>query len=576
MNVQSIRKMYELLNHSSFWSRVGSLDTNTKQYENRFVHGLDAVIDYASKWDSKRNVFISRNPRNKNGDVINSNCITFDIDPIKESGKAATNEQHINAINAGQKLLEIYPNGSLCSSGNGCLLLYSCVIGRDILADYYKKEKVFIQQLNDLVKEYGCLVDETSYEEAMLKLIGTVSTKGNSEDQRLSRFITKGSANNEIYKEVQRIVVNTMVGSQEKFEGDPIKRLKEAQECLERIQGVEDYTRWLSVGMALKEFGIAGLSLWKEWSKKGTNYEEGICEEKWPTLNENPEITLGSLKYWSKGSETTSTNSQSISLSGDRYFDNLFSKDSGFEQPILTGISGIDTCLRGLPKGEITTIAARSGFGKTSFACTISEFLRKQNKRILYFSTEMSVEYIMHKFVSIACNIPTKKLIEKNLFDIDKTNIGIYKLDFERFPIIICDEFSPKLELVKDLVEQQKPDIVVFDHATQSGTHWEIQAQFLRGLKELVREYSIPAFLPLMLDEPPRDSKGNIGVSVRGDIRGTKEALHLSAIFMLMNNLYEVKGDIQPVQLEICKNRFGVSGTELEIHVDKNTGRYTD
>jgi len=58
--------------------------------------------------------------------------------------------------------------------------------------------------------------------------------------------------------------------------------------------------------------------------------------------------------------------------------------------------------------------------------------------------------------------------------------------------------------------------------------------------------------------------------------RGSQEIIFLSAIFVLINNLYEVKTDIQPVEIEVCKNRYGLSGIKVECHVNKTTGLFTE
>jgi KaiC/GvpD/RAD55 family RecA-like ATPase len=580
MNEQSIRKQYALYGHEGFLSRVGALDCKTKDYKEIYLSEIGEILEFCRNSDGKRNLFISRAAINSDKSFRPSWVSTFDLDPIREAGVASTDEQHDSAIQAGYRILQRFPGGSLASSGNGVLLIYRWDNPISDL-DYYKKEGIFIEQvLQPLVNEFNVKVDKTNYEKAITKIIGTISTKGDSKYQRLSRFITYangGSSGISLYDEIRQIPINSMESSTEKFNGNPVKRLQEAQNCLQKLgkEYYDDYEKWSRVGMSLREFGIAGLSLWRDWSKKGETYKEGECEKKWETLAETPEITLGSLKYWASSSEKPISGS-SISLSNGNYFNSLFCEDSEFEKPILTGISGLDTCLRGLPKGEITTIAARSGFGKSSFACTVSENLRAYGKRVLYFSTEMSYEYIMHKLVSITTGISTQVLVSKSLSELERSRIKEYEQELLRKPIIICDEFSPRIELVKDLVNREKPDILVFDHATQSGTHWEYIAQFVRGLKELTAEYGMVTLLASQLNEPPRGSNGVVGTSLRGDIRGSQEIIFLSAIFLMMNNIYEVKGDVQPVELEICKNRYGISGLKVELHVQKSTGKFTD
>lgn len=54
------------------------------------------------------------------------------------------------------------------------------------------------------------------------------------------------------------------------------------------------YNEWLQVGMALHEGGFS-LSLWDEWSHKGTKYENGDCDKRWRGFNATDGITVGTL-----------------------------------------------------------------------------------------------------------------------------------------------------------------------------------------------------------------------------------------------------------------------------------------
>jgi len=63
---------------------------------------------------------------------------------------------------------------------------------------------------------------------------------------------------------------------------------------------IDDYTKWLSVGMALKNSGYS-YELWDEWSKRSLKYKMGKCYEKWNTfvIRDKP-LTKASLYDWLK------------------------------------------------------------------------------------------------------------------------------------------------------------------------------------------------------------------------------------------------------------------------------------
>ena len=55
------------------------------------------------------------------------------------------------------------------------------------------------------------------------------------------------------------------------------------------------YDEWTRVGMALKHEG-ADLSVWEDWSSRGTKYKPGECRKKWESFRRN-EVTGGTLYF---------------------------------------------------------------------------------------------------------------------------------------------------------------------------------------------------------------------------------------------------------------------------------------
>lgn len=60
----------------------------------------------------------------------------------------------------------------------------------------------------------------------------------------------------------------------------------------------DSYQDWLEVGMALHSEGDEFLSIWDVWSRKGTNYEPGVCAEKWNSFTEDKGKTIASIYFW--------------------------------------------------------------------------------------------------------------------------------------------------------------------------------------------------------------------------------------------------------------------------------------
>lgn len=72
------------------------------------------------------------------------------------------------------------------------------------------------------------------------------------------------------------------------------------------LAAVQDYSydTWLKIGFALHESTGGrdeGLALWDEWSSRGSEYEPGVCLEKWESMGKGgegrPTVGLGTLRH---------------------------------------------------------------------------------------------------------------------------------------------------------------------------------------------------------------------------------------------------------------------------------------
>jgi len=81
---------------------------------------------------------------------------------------------------------------------------------------------------------------------------------------------------------------------------------------------------------------------------------------------------------------------------------------------VPTGFPGLDDICDGYPVGELTTFAAHTGAGKTSFltqtVATLARAWREQQKALLIFSAEMDKEQIAQKAASQIAEVNLRKL----------------------------------------------------------------------------------------------------------------------------------------------------------------------
>ena len=91
-------------------------------------------------------------------------------------------------------------------------------------------------------------------------------------------------------------------------------------------------------------------------------------------------------------------------------------KGEGSEKDAVpTGLSSLDKLIGGFGKGQLITIAARTGMGKTAFALNLATSMAKSKKPIYFFSIEMTYREIKMRILSQISNIQHDKIKQANL-----------------------------------------------------------------------------------------------------------------------------------------------------------------
>lgn len=509
-----LKALYRLLKHKGYYSRMGALNVQTKDYKEELVSGEESVLDFARRYNGSRNIFIGRAYRHSDGRIAGVSVSSFDIDPLRDNAgrEASTDEQHTNAINAGRRILSLYRSGFLASSGNGCLLVYPLASPIKDLQAYYEKESLLIKELQEKVNDLGVKIDATSYEKAVIKAIGTASTKGDIQYRRLSRFLDFPSlpyhSSTGLMDKINSLVAPMVtVPSSTKFVGDPIKRIQAAQECLQRIpkDRCDVYEDWLKVGMALKEFGISGLSLWKEWSKQSEKYEEGTCETKWETFKETPEITLGTLRLWARNVSAGSTTIEGDVPAGDGIADFLqeISPVTWIAEPIIA--SGSIGFMAGLPETmkswlmiDLAIECARGGKWLNKFPVS--------KGTVIFVDQERAKSETQRRFKKLITNKQVKlEDLDLHVFSGTTTRLNleesykafVRKLEKIKPTLLIIDSFitintgeennrkdvQTILEKLKEIRTQFGCAIVLIDHETKSVFNDEDQGLLPNAFK---------------------------------------------------------------------------------------------
>lgn len=532
------------------------------------VKGEQAVVDWTRRFNGHGNCFIGRASRKEDGTLHEFTTVTCDIDPDRERGTAATVGQVQTTMLGAREILRRYPGGYLAASGNGALVVYRL---SSTVAEGYKQFEVgfkaFEEELRQALQE-GVTLDATYDHARMVKLLGTVSTKGDQTEWRVSRFID--------------------VPSLPYRRNRVLERIRACAPSSDSASPTPTPTNTVYASRSESDFALA-----VHYKKAGLSREDTLEALRKHVLGRNDrgddhkrivEKVFGSPEVLAvqeglKVPLQYSTPNGSLDGHKARLLDR--SRYQKPEMPI--GLAVIDKHTWGLRRGEIFTIAARPGVGKTSIAISIAARLAREGKRILFFTSEMSVDSTYDRLLQVLSGLPGDKFTTGTFTDDDRTRLDAAYEELKGFGIrlALCDACSPDIEQVKRVANEVKPDLLIYDHIQHIGGETDGAranvSKFVRGLKDIARELGCAVLALSQIRRLLKDLK--TGKEVRPTISDLKESGTIEeesgAVLLLSVLSEEPDSPIRCLYTELAKNRYGPI-TVVGVEFDKFTAHFKD
>ena len=268
--------------------------------------------------------------------------------------------------------------------------------------------------------------------------------------------------------------------------------------------------------------------------------------------------------------------------------DKLNSPDADQYRGVPTGIKELDDTITGLNRTDFILLGARPGMGKTSFALNIARYAAvKAQKRVAFFSLEMSKEQLVSRLLSTEAMVEgtklrTGKLSEDEWIRLIEAGDILSKtqLYFDDNPSITVPEIKAKLRRLKDV------DLVVIDYLQLMTSSVRIDnrvqeiSQITRNLKIMAKELNVPV---LTLSQLARDSEKRTNHRpVLSDLRdsGSIEQDADIVLFLYRQDYYQDSeepaedGDRNQSECIIAKNRHGETKT-VPLHWQGEYMRFT-
>lgn len=233
----------------------------------------------------------------------------------------------------------------------------------------------------------------------------------------------------------------------------------------------------------------------------------------------------------------------------------------------------------GLRKGELITITAGTGIGKTTFVRQVAYHLATHhNIKVGMLMLEESVKTTANGLVCLSLGRPARHTIideeYKRAFDTIMHNFVFYN----HFGSLECDDL---MQAIRYMVTGEQVDFVVLDHISIAISGLDIENErkatdvLMTKLRSLVEETGVGMLVVSHLrrtDGTPAEEGGSLSLS---HLRGSQAISQLSdGVWGLERNQQDEGIKKNLIRLRILKNRYsGETGVAGYLSYDKHTNR---
>lgn len=257
-----------------------------------------------------------------------------------------------------------------------------------------------------------------------------------------------------------------------------------------------------------------------------------------------------------------------------------------------SGLQGIPTMLPTLNKittgwlpGQMITVGARTGIGKSVFAVNSAVAACQAGKSVLFFSLEMSSTEIEDRIFASMSNIPMNKMKlgdldaqERKVLEETGRDVAKMKLLVETEPKITIDAIRAKA--LKRAQSEAGLDLIVIDYLqliTPSSRHNSRQeevADISRNVKLLSKQLNVPIMVLVQLNR-----QGNEDEDAMPAIHHIRESGSIgqdSDIVILLHRDKGHDGEIHDTLVKIEKHRNGEPGQIIRCRSNLHVSLFTE
>jgi replicative DNA helicase len=257
---------------------------------------------------------------------------------------------------------------------------------------------------------------------------------------------------------------------------------------------------------------------------------------------------------------------------------------------LSTGLRDLDLATGGLMPGDLLTIGARPGMGKTALALGIAAHVGRENRDapVVYFSGEMGGVQLSMRILASSGSINASRIRTGDLEDGDWPNLSRACEENQESQLYIDEDSAITLTKIRARLRKLfrkhgKIGLIVIDYlglmhydGKSRGNRVEQLSEITRGLKEMARYFGCTVMLLSQLnrDLEKRPNKRPIPADLResGSIEQDSDLI----VFVYRDEVYNPDSpDKGTAEIIIAKNRSGPTDT-VRVEYQSQFVRFID
>ena len=271
-------------------------------------------------------------------------------------------------------------------------------------------------------------------------------------------------------------------------------------------------------------------------------------------------------------------------IPGEEIWDKIIS--TGSEPQIEYPWVGLNDKLMGMRGGELVTLTAGTGTGKSSVTRELAYYLLNQGERVGYIALEESCERTAEHIMGLYMNIHPFRWHQHDISN--ETKKESFDATVGSGRMVLYDHWgsidpSNLLNRIRYMAKAMDCKFIFLDHlsivvsALESGDERRMIDNTMTRLRSLVEETGVHLVLVSHLRRPEGKSHEEGGNTSLAQLRGSHAIAQLSDAVIGCERDQQNEEESNRLVLRVPKNRYaGLTGIAGTLEYDDRTGRLTE